>query len=93
MLLLGDAKATPPQPLEGFPGCSLFTSVHVVVPVTLGANGVNRGYGFVELPWPLNTSGNNVFTLYGQGLALGTGPFAPGGVSDALEWQHEVVVR
>ncbi len=96
ILLLGYSNTTfaglpLPQPLHGFPGCQLFTSVHTIVPTTLGTSGQSAGFGYVDLPWALNTTGNNVLTVYGQWMAPGTGLFAPGGASDALEWQHELV--
>ncbi len=96
ILLLGYSNATfaglpLPQPLHGLPGCQLFTSVHTIVPTALGTSGLSAGFGYVDLPWALNTTGNNELTVYGQWIAPGTGLFAPGGASDALEWQHEPV--
>ncbi len=72
----------------GFTGCELLVSPNVGVAVSLGCERLARGYGFVDLPLPLNTTGTNAVTVYGQWLALGSGASAPGGLSDALEWQH-----
>jgi hypothetical protein len=34
----------------GLPGCSLYASIDVVIPVTIGTSGVARGYGFADVP-------------------------------------------
>jgi hypothetical protein len=93
VLLLGLSRTTfagKPLPIAlsplGFAGCSLFTSIDEAIPVTVGAAGKERGYGWVDLT--LATPGLSRFTLHGQWLVLGTGATWPGGVSDALSWRH-----
>jgi hypothetical protein len=79
-----------PLPLDalGFPGCSLHTSVEVFASVTVGQVGLDRGYGFADLNLPLALPGRERFALHGQWLALGSGPTAPGALSEPMLWLH-----
>ncbi len=71
----------------GFTGCNLYTSIEVSPAVATGTTGINNGYAFFHIPFPLAT-GTPQVTLNGQWLVVGTGASAPGALSGGLSWPH-----
>lgn len=65
VLLLGRSNTSwngRPLPLDlgayGWPGCALFTSIDVMVPVAAGTQRPYDGLAVVDLPWPLAATSN-----------------------------------
>lgn len=69
----------------GLPGCVLRTSIDVTVPTVTGTAGIDRGYGFADIPLPVAAPGQGSVRVFAQWKA-----FDPqrGGlaVSERLEW-------
>jgi hypothetical protein len=67
----------------GYAGCTLYTSADVLVPVTAGAAGTTRGYGYADIPLPL--AGVGGVALFAQWKVLDAS--ARGlGASQMLTW-------
>ena len=72
----------------GWPGCSLHTSIVVTQPVVTGTLGIDAGYEFVDLPWPVRLVGGNPADMVSaQWLVLGDASTWPGGLSQAVKWR------
>jgi len=94
VLLVGDSDRTwhgIPLPIKlsplGFTDCELRTSVLLALSTVTGTRGAASGYGFVDVPLPLASSGSTG-TLYAQWLVLGSGDQAPGALSAAVSWRY-----
>ncbi len=79
-----------PAPLDiyGFPGCVLRTSIEVFYTGTAGSAGNEAGHVFMDLPYPVPTTGQGNWSLSAQWLVLGGGSTFPGGLSQAIRWQR-----
>jgi hypothetical protein len=76
-----------PYPLAplGLPGCSLNTSIDLVLPTTTGTVGLARGYASFDIPTRLTPTGR---TLHAQWWCHGGKPLELGAFSDALLWHY-----
>ena len=89
VLLIGRSRQTfynllLPYPLDllGLPGCALFTSADVVVPLTTGSVGVARGYAALDVPAMLSATGPG--SAYAQWLCLSVPATQVVAASDAV---------
>lgn len=72
----------------GFPGCVLRTSIDATWSTTTGSQGIDAGYAYVDLPYPVPATGNGTWTLSAQWAVLGTGAEYPGGWTQAIRWRR-----
>jgi hypothetical protein len=74
-----------PYPLDflGLPGCSLNTSIDLLLPTTTGTVGLARGYASFDIPTRLLATGSK---LHAQWWCHGGKPLEAGSFSDAVLW-------
>jgi hypothetical protein len=69
----------------GWPGCTLYTSVDAILPVTTGTAGLGRGYGCADVPLEVAPQGPGTVPLFAQWKVLD--PISGGiGLSELLTW-------
>ncbi len=77
-----------PLPLSldpyGFPGCVLGTSVDAALSVATGTQGLDRGYGFADVPQDLAIPGAGAVRVFAQWMVLS--PTGAAASSQLVEW-------
>lgn len=72
----------------GFANCSLRTSIDAHFLAVTGAAGQDAGYARLDVPHPVPTSGQGLWTLAGRWVVLGQGAEFPGGLTQVVTWRR-----
>ncbi len=72
----------------GLPGCSLRTSIELMLVTITGSIGQDAGYAHLDLPFPIPTTGLGAWSLSAQWLVLGDASTFPGGLTQAKSWRR-----